>query len=242
MAKVAEYARPASLEEALQLAGRPEAVVIGGGTTVNASPSAEPVFVVDLQAVDLGGIDRLDGGRLRIGATVTLQQLVDDEAVPSVVREAARREQPSTLRAQATVGGAIVAAGSESEVLAALLVHDTVVSVATADGVKEIALDALLAGLPLQPGRIVTAATIAATGRSVLVRAGRTPADRAIVAVAARRGDDGRRSLALSGVAATPILADGPEGLDPPEDFRGSSEYRRALAATLVSRALEGLS
>jgi CO/xanthine dehydrogenase FAD-binding subunit len=30
--------------------------------------------------------------------------------------------------------------------------------------------------------------------------------------------------------------------LDPPGDFRGSGEYRRAMAAVLISRAIEGVS
>jgi len=42
-----------------------------------------------------------------IGAMTRLQELVDSDDVPSVVREAARHELPSTLRAQSTIGGCI---------------------------------------------------------------------------------------------------------------------------------------
>jgi len=55
-------------------------------------------------------------------------------------------------------------------------------------------------------------------------------------------GADGRRRLALSGVASTPILVGEADELDPQGDFRGSGEYRRALAGILVSRAIEGVS
>jgi CO/xanthine dehydrogenase FAD-binding subunit len=55
-------------------------------------------------------------------------------------------------------------------------------------------------------------------------------------------GADGRRRLALAGVASTPVLAEETDELDPPGDFRGSGEYRRALAGVLVSRAIEGVS
>jgi hypothetical protein len=48
--------------------------------------------------------------------------------------------------------------------------------------------------------------------------------------------------VALSGVAKTPILVDAADVVEPPGDFRGSSEYRRALAEILVARALEALS
>lgn len=241
MAKVTAYSRPASLEEALALLERPGAVAIGGGTKVNAGPTDEPVAVVDLQALGLDGIARLDAGGLRIGATATLQRLADSAELPVVVREAARREQPSTLRAQATLGGAVATADPESELLATLLVHDAVVSVTGAAGSEELTLQALLAELPLPPGRIVSAVTIDATGSSVVARAGRTRADRAIVAAAARIAPDGGQRLALSGVAATPTLVESAAELDPPGDFRGSGEYRRALAEILVARALEAL-
>jgi carbon-monoxide dehydrogenase medium subunit/putative selenate reductase FAD-binding subunit len=135
-----------------------------------------------------------------------------------------------------------VTADGESELLATLLVHDAVVTVADARGTEELPLEALLAATPFPRDRIVTAVAIDTTGASVVVRAGRTRADGAIVAAAARVGADGEQRLALSGVAATPILVEGTDGLDPPGDFRGSSEYRRALAEVLVARAVEGLS
>ena len=127
MAIVSAYERPSTIDEAVACLGRSGAVPVGGGTKVNAASTAKPIVIVDLQALDLDRIERLDRWGLRIGATVTLQQLADNSMVPDVVREAARREQPSTLRAQATVGGAIVTADSESELLAVLLVHDAVV-------------------------------------------------------------------------------------------------------------------
>ena len=242
MAQVSGYRRPASLEEALVLLERPGTVVLGGGTKVNAEPTAEPIAVVDLQALGLHDIDRVDGDTLRIGATVTLQQLVDCGDMPAVVREAAQREEPSTLRAQATIGGSIVAADPESELLATLLVHDAVVSLVGAAGREELTLEALLAELPFPAGRIVTGVVIDATGRSFVARAGRTRADRAIVAAAVRIRPDGEQRIALSGVAQTPIVIGAADELEPPGDFRGSSEYRRALAEVLVARALEALS
>jgi probable selenate reductase FAD-binding subunit len=242
MAKVSAYSRPASLEEVLVLLGRAGAVAIGGGTKVNARDTTQTVEIVDLQALDLDGVGRGNGGAMRIGATVTLQQLVDDDDVPAVVREAARREQPSVLRAQATVGGVIVTADSESELLAVLLVHDAVVRIAGPAGPEELTLEGVLAELPFPSHKIVTAVTIDTAGSSAVARAGRTRADRAIVAAAARVGPGGAQRLAVSGVAATPILVEGTDDLDPPGDFRGSSEYRRALAQVLAARALEALS
>jgi len=242
VATVSGYSRPGSLDEALALLDRPGAVVLGGGTKVNATAGAEPIEVVDLQALGLDGTDVLDGGAVRFGAMVTLQRLVECGDLPEAVRESARRELPSTLRAQATLGGTIAVGDPESELLATLLVHDAVVGVANAEGPRTVSLEELLEKLPPEPGSVVVAVTIAVTGRSFVARVGRTRADRPIVAAAARIAPDGLRRLALSGVAATPILVEDLEGLDPPSDFRGSGEYRRALAEVLASRALEALS
>jgi CO/xanthine dehydrogenase FAD-binding subunit len=49
--------------------------------------------------------------------------------------------------------------------------------------------------------------------------------------------------LALTGVAATPILVEPGDlaHLDPPGDFRGSSRYRRELAGILAKRVVDRL-
>lgn len=96
-------------------------------------------------------------------------------------------------------------------------------------------------------------------------RVGRTPRDRPIVAAAALVVREARvvarARLALSGVAGVPIRATSveealtgesfieetvaealnnlAETLNPPGDFRGSTEYRRAMAPILARRALQ---
>ncbi len=241
MKRISAYSRPESVSEALALLDRPGAVLIGGGTKVHERGLSEPMAVVDLQLAGLAGIDRLDNGALRIGATTTLQQLVDSEDVPAVVREAARREAPSTLRAQSTLGGTIVSADWESELLATLLVHDAVVLLARPDGTEKTPLEVLFGRIPLGSHQIVTAVVIDTAGKAAVARTARTPADKPIVVAAARVGADGRRRLALAGVATTPILVATTDELNPPGDFRGSGEYRRALAGVLVSRAIKGV-
>ncbi|HXP22116.1 MAG TPA: FAD binding domain-containing protein [Streptosporangiaceae bacterium] len=242
MSRVSEYLRPATLSEALACLDRPGAVVIGGGTKVNAARPAGPVVVVDLQALPTGAVERDGADGLLIGATVTLQRLADDARVPAAIREAARREQPSTLRAMATVGGCVATADPSSELLAALLVHGGTVRLAGRDGEHDRSLAALLADRSPLAGRIITAVAVETGGVTAAARTARTPADRPIVAAVARRRPDGQRRLALTGVAAAPVLVtaerDAAGDLDPPGDFRGSSEYRRAIAAVLTRRVL----
>lgn len=237
------YWRPSSVEHALDLLQRPGAVVLAGGTRRNGARTADPVEVVDLQAAGLAGTRPGHGDELRIGAMTTLQQLVDDHRVPDVLREGARRERPSTLRAQGTVGGCVATGHAESELLAGLLVHEGVVDLVGPAGPRSEPLHEVLAHLPIAPGHVITAVTVRASGAGACVRTARTPADRAIVAAVARRGDQGLL-VALSGVAATPVLvapAGALDALAPPSDFRGSATYRRALAQVLRTRALEAI-
>lgn len=246
MGNSSAYWRPATLEGALALLRRPGAVPIGGGTKVNAAPTAVPAEIVDLQALGLDQIVPAPGA-VSVAACVTLQQVVESAAVPPVVREAARREEPSTLRAAATIGGCVAAADPESELLAALLACDAVVTLTGVEGERDQSLDALLSDRGQLQGRIISRVTIAADGVAHSERTGRTTADRPIVAAVARRAPDGVR-LALSGVAARPVVR-GPgtewtswlQTLDPPGDFRGSAAYRRALAVVLSGRALEAI-
>jgi probable selenate reductase FAD-binding subunit len=238
MVTVTAYWRPTSITEALELLERPDAVVLAGGTRLDADPSDEQVEVVDLQALHLGGIRAGEGDALRIGAMVTLQELADSPLAPDVVREAARREQPSTLRAQGTVGGCVATGRADSELLAALLVHEAVVEVEDRTVTEGMPLGQVLEELFLPAGQLVTAVTIRTGGTTAAARTARTPADRPVVAAYAR-SLEGVRRVALTGVAPTPVLVEPGDDLQPLGDFRGSAGYRRHLAEVLTARVLE---
>jgi probable selenate reductase FAD-binding subunit len=241
MVTATAYWRPSTITQTFELLARPRAVVLAGGTRLNDGSTAEQVEVVDLQALHLDGIEPEPGDRLRIGAMVRLQELVDSDQVPAVVREAARREAPSTLRAQGTIGGCVASGQADSELLAALLVHEAAVQVELSIGSEAIPLETVLAELPLGAGLVVTAVTIRTDGAAATAHTARTPADRAIVAAFARATDGGQR-IALTGVAPTPVLVQPGDELDPVGDFRGSSDYRRALADVLMARVVERIS
>jgi probable selenate reductase FAD-binding subunit len=243
MVTATAYWRPSTIAQAFELLTRPGAVPLAGGTRLNAGATpghVEHVEVVDLQALHLEEIQQESADVVRVGAMVRLQQLVDNDQVPTVVREAARCEQPSTLRAQGTVGGCIATGQSESELVAALLVHEAVVHIDTSLGSEAVPLETVLADLPLGAGRVVTAVTLRTDGAAAAARTARTSADRAIVAAFVRETREGRR-VALTGVAPTPILVGPGDELQPTGDFRGSAAYRRVLAEVLMTRAVEGI-
>jgi len=238
------YHRPQTLDEAIGLLARSGVTtrLLGGGTSLNADPGVDPFEVVDLQALGLDGITTV-GASVAIAAMTRLQDVGDNEVVPPLLRNLAHREGPNTLRNAATIGGVVASADPESELLAGLLVHEAAVVVTTQEGSTELSLGDLLHDRRALRGGVITSVKAAKGGVSAADRTGRTPADRPIVAVIGRRTEDGRTLVAVTGVASTPVLVelDQVDALQPAGDFRGSSEYRRALARVLVDRVVSRL-
>ena len=143
---------------------------------------------------------------------------------------AARGEGPVNLRNAATVGGTVAAAAPDSEFYAALLALGA--SVVTSDGAQETITR--LEDLQEVTGLITAVLLPITDARGGHARVARTPSDRPIVAALAVQTGSGER-VALCGVALRPVLLGAP--LDPPDDFKGSAQYRRALAEVAVARA-----
>lgn len=244
MQAVVGYHRPESLGEALALLNRegPRSAVLGGGTSFNAAEPEEPVEVIDLQAIGLDGV-QVNGSTVEIGAMVRLSDLADHDSTSDLLKELCRREGPNTLRNAATVGGTIGAGDPESELLAGFLVYQGQVTLAVpGGGTRTVGLDELLADRRMLQGAIITKLQLDPGGSGAAARTGRTPSDVSIVAAVARKTTAGL-TLALTGVASTPILVNpaGVGALRPPGDFRGSSDYRRHLAGILTRRVIDQL-
>ena len=77
---ITAYHRPQTLNEALTLLSQPNRTPLGGGTLLSHSKS-DSVEAVDLQSLSLDAIKK-QGNNLEIGATVTLQQLLN----PNIAR------------------------------------------------------------------------------------------------------------------------------------------------------------
>ena len=241
MPSVLAYYRPGSLDEASTLLAAPHRTALGGGTV--AVPAArmlrdEGVELVDLQALGLDAVG-VDGDSVSLGAMARLGDIVEDERLPLLLRDLAKRELPSALRNQATIGGTVALGEPTSVLVAGLLVYGADVLLHSG-GVQD--LEAVLAAGVADD--IITAITLNGSGAGAIVATGRTPADEPIVAAVGLSSIDGVR-LALTGVAPAPVLVDPKHptsGLDPAGDFRGSSAYRVHLAGVLSSRVLEEVS
>ena len=239
---IANYHRPQTVDEAVILAGRPDTVLLAGGTAVNAEPASFSGDVVDLQALDIIGIEAIAGG-VRIGAITTLRSISSSDLVPDLVRDLAHREGPNTVRNAATIGGTVGAMDPTSPLLTALLAFRATVSVVHPEMTMDHPIDALLEDQSLLDRSLITHVTIRDAGSAAAEMTGRTPLDTPIVLAVAHRSRTGDLTVAAAGVSDRPVLVDRAhiDDLEPPGDFRGSPEYRRALARVLVDRAIAGI-
>ena len=136
---IRSYHRPGRLEEALALAAQ-GAVPMGGGTRIFRAPGPVP-NLLDLQALNLSTITSEDGD-LHLGASVTLQDVIDAEAAwagtAGLLPAACQAQSPSRMvRGMATLAGESVFGAETSEVAAALLALNAVFVIAHPDEPRE---------------------------------------------------------------------------------------------------------
>ena len=248
---IIDYRRPSTLEEALLLLSTKEikTVPLGGGTALN-RPSTERFVAVDLQALGLNVFEKR-GSILTLGATVTLQSLLDSGEIPPALQDAIRQEAGYNLRQAATVAGTLVAADGRSPFTTVLLALDTTLEIQSVSaGTERLSLGDFL---PLRgermAGRLITSLSLPLNARLGYEVVARTPVDLPIVCAALAQWPSGRTRLVLGGFGGAPVLAlDGPEpgGLEQAArdaysragDEWASAEYRQAMAAMLARRCL----
>src|ERR1700690_2757958 len=119
---ITNYYRPQTLDEALTLLSRPNTVPLGGGTLLS-HPKTDSVEVVDLQSLGLNSLKKT-GNNLEIGATATLQQLLEDANCPDALKSALKLEAPLNIRNAATVAGTIVVCDGGRPFVTSLLSWD----------------------------------------------------------------------------------------------------------------------
>jgi CO/xanthine dehydrogenase FAD-binding subunit len=249
---IVEYHRPESLEEALALLSRTEVdtVPLGGGTALKKDTQA-PLAVVDLQALGLNTI-RWESKHIEIGATVTLQTLIDIPGLPPALYQTACLETTYNLRQVATVAGTLVASNGRSPFTVAMLALDAVLSIGgqrSALGLGDL--------LPQRPEilrhRLITHVGIPSKVRLAYEYVARTPVDEPIVCVAVAQWPSGRTRVTLGGYGVVPVLAmDGPEpggaeiaarsAYSQSGDERASADYRAEMAEVLTRRGLHAIS
>ena len=262
---ITAYHSPQTLDEALALLSQPNRTPLGGGTLLSHLKS-DSVEAVDLQSLSLNTINR-QGNNLEMGATVTLQQLLESEQCPDTWKSALKLEAPLNIRNSATLAGTLVAGDARSTLATILFALDAKLEIRSINKIdlmeiesrplkQEVAILGLGEFLPLRldpvRGKLITSISVPLNCKFAFDYVSRTPADKPIVCVALAQWNSGRTRLVLGGYGKSPLLAmDGTEaeGIETAAhnafheatDEWASAEYRMDVATTLAKRCLESV-
>lgn len=146
-----EFARPATLSEALEiLDAQPGACPVAGGTNLLVDARAgrlRPRMVVDIHALsELRGIEVVEGD-IVIGTAVTVDELLQDPFIrerAAVLHSACLTFANPLIRRRATIGGNLVNNAPCADTAPALLVLDARVSLASVAGTRDLSLEEFL--------------------------------------------------------------------------------------------------
>ena len=248
--------RPKTLDEALALLTQPNTLPLGGGTLLSQPTPFDPtqgkpdsVHAVDLQLLGLDSL-RVNGSSLDLGATLTLQSLLESEHCPEALKRALKLEAPLNIRNSATTAGTLISCDGRSTFATVLLALDARLEIRDSIGKSQVS--SLGEFLPLRPRGLITSITIPLNIKLAFEYVSRTPADKPIVCVALAQWNSGRTRLTVGGFGKSPMLAmDGTASDDVASAARnafheatddyGSAEYRMDVASTLAKRCLESI-
>ncbi len=261
------YHAPQSLDEALGLLAEygKDAEVLSGGTDLLVGIRgglSRPAHVVDIKRIDelkQLSYDKNDG--LYIGATVTVNQLLEDASVAesfSVLNHAGEQLATHQLRHRATPVGNIVTASPCGDMSSPLLTLDAEVDIVSKDGNRRIPIRDFITGVKqtaLQPNEIVRGIHVPTTwagahsGYKKLKRI--KGHDLAVVSVTLIRNQKAMR-VAISSAAPTPVLLpdfaanasvqevqETAAGMiSPIDDVRCTKEYRSFMVGVFIERLM----
>jgi carbon-monoxide dehydrogenase medium subunit len=264
-----DYHDPESVEEVVDLLAErgDDAVVLAGGQSLVPLLNlrlARPAVVVDLRRLSREA-PTIDGDVVRVGATVTITDLLASPAVGLLgagVAEALQAIGHPQIRNRGTIGGSLAHADPAAELPAVLVALDGAVTLRSRSGVRQVGAAEFFDGpfsTTRRPDELLTSVTLPISdGKSTTMEVTRRPGDFALVGtfVAA---SPGRVRIAAFGVADRPVrlpdaeaaaAAGAPpnevaaivrEVVDVRDDVHATAAYRRHVTGTLVARSLERL-
>lgn len=216
---------PERLDEVIGLlTADDDARPLAGGQTLIAMMNADllrPSAVVSLHRVAaLRGIERRDGGALRIGAMTAHAALASSKDLHGAHRllaEAAGRIGHEAIRNRGTIGGAIAHADPSADYPPALVALGATINVEGPRGRRSIAAEEFFQGFlttALGPGELVTGVVLPAgpiEARAHYEKFARVEGDFATASVAVVLGMEGARiksaGIALGGCGPVPVRA-----------------------------------
>jgi carbon-monoxide dehydrogenase medium subunit len=146
------YTRAGSLDEALAaIAADDGAKVIAGGQSLLPLMKlrlAQPGTLVDIGRLpELRGIEKLDDGRLSVGALTTYAELMDSPAMHyGVLRDALPSIGDAQVRNRGTIGGAVAHADPNSDMPAVLLALDAELVLQSSRGTRTVSTNGFFEG------------------------------------------------------------------------------------------------
>ncbi|MER3409760.1 MAG: hypothetical protein C4305_00805 [Thermoleophilia bacterium] len=259
-----EYARPATIEEALRLLSSYEGArpLAGGQSLVNVMKTrvAAPDVVVDLNAIpELRQISVQGDGALSIGAMVTYDQLLrSDEAraVRPIVGRVVATIADVQVRNRGTVGGNVCSNDPTNHLPPLLAAIRATFTIRSLEGERTVAVEDFFQGVYMTAvgtGELLTRITVPARRRGegdgwASLTLGKDGTGIVNVAATVR---DAQARIGIGCVSAVPVVVEteadegaarsavDDAGLDPPSDVHASGEYRRYLAQVLAARAVK---
>ncbi|MFH1862105.1 MAG: xanthine dehydrogenase family protein subunit M [bacterium] len=264
-----EYCKPASLLEAVAiLKSNRASKAFAGGTDILVrwrQGLISPTLLVDLKNIpELREITPIGAHGLRLGAGVTLTELIENDAIRRncpLLSQAAMTMACVQVRNRATLGGNLVNASPSADTAPSLMVLDAELEVYDGVECRQVPIQSFFTGpgtTQMKHGEILTAILIPEAPRRgcYLKHTLRRAMDIAGVSVCLSKleGSNPDPRLVLGAVAPTPIRVPQAEALlaagkvkeageaaaeasKPIDDVRASAEYRRAVIPPLVARA-----
>lgn len=176
------YARPGTVEEALDLLGDGVWRILAGGTDFYPSLGDRPIRcnVLDISALStLRGIRETDTGYV-FGAATRWADIAASSLPPAfdALRQAAREVGSIQIQNAATIAGNLCNASPAADGVPALMVLDAAVEVRSREATRRLGLSDFILGnrrTALRPGEMVTAVIVpkrAARGGSAFVKLG----------------------------------------------------------------------
>jgi len=270
-----DYYKPQKLDDAIQyLSDHPGTRILAGGTDLMILLRRNMIdckHLLDIKSLpETHRFEYVPGEGFYIGASVTVNQISESPIIEEkyvAIKEACDWLASYQLRNRATLVGNICNGSPGADIAGPLLVYNTIVHIAGAEGVRQIPIQEFFVGvkkIALTDQEIVIGVMlpeVKSSDKSTFLKQARIKGhDLGISATAVRQTDEGRLYIAMTAVAATPIrltelekqLIDMPLNLEtaqwvqtqvqnhirPISDVRSSAEYRLHISGMLVKRAL----
>jgi carbon-monoxide dehydrogenase medium subunit len=254
-----EYARPASVQEAVRLLSEHDGArpLAGGQTLINVmkARAASPDMLVDLNGLDeLKGIDLGSDGTVSIGAMTTYTELMSSAEARArpILGEVCAEIADVQVRNRGTVGGNVCSNDPTNHLPPLMVSLGATMHITGADGERTVPAEEFFLGVYMTaagPGELLTRITVP-PGKSDGFASGAIGRDGTCIVNAAASVNGGAR-VAIGCVDAVPVLlkTDSAEEdavraavqnatLDPPSDVHASADYRRYLAEVVAVRAV----